>query len=338
MNRKNLLHLFVLIAFLIPLQAVTAQDTAADADPEAAADTAAQAEAEKNVASVNGVAISENSLNREIQIAYQEMMSRGQYPDSAMIEQMSMNSLDTLISRELLFQAAVEKGYVADEAEVEQYINDLSMNYGGLEALEAMLVQSGTDMEQLRTDTKRYYVVRDFVIAEFQAGIEIPESEKEDFYNNNPDYFIQEETFQASHILLLIDEDASEEEVQAVKEKITGIRERIVNGEDFAEMAKEFSQGPSNVRGGELGVFRKGDMVPPFEQAVLQLEVGELSQPVRTQFGYHIILLTDRTEETTASYEDVQESIEYYLNNEKLNNKVRTFTAELKENAEIQIF
>ncbi len=331
MNRKNLLHLFVLISFLIPLQTVTAQDTAAaDADQETAA--------EKNVASVNGVAISENSLNREIQIAYQEMMSRGQYPDSAMIEQMSMNAMDTLISRELLFQAAVEKGYAADEAEVEQYINDLSMNYGGLEALESMLAQSGTDMEQLRTDTKRYYVVRDFVITEFQSGIEISETEKEDFYNNNPDYFIQEETFQASHILLLIQEDASEEEIQAVKEKITGIRERIVNGEDFAELAKEYSEGPSNVRGGELGVFRKGDMVPPFEQAVLQLEVGELSQPVRTQFGYHIILLTDRTEETTASYEDVQESIEYYLNNEKLNNKVRTFTAELKENAEIQIF
>ena len=117
-----------------------------------------------------------------------------------------------------------------------------------------------------------------------------------------------------------------------------GIRKRIVNGESFEDLAVELSDCPSSVNGGDLGEFGHGMMVPPFDRAAFALEQGELSQPVLTQYGYHLIKLTEKHDEETIEYSECSSQIMDYLLNVKLQEKVNSHVETLRGKAEINIF
>jgi peptidyl-prolyl cis-trans isomerase C len=127
------------------------------------------------------------------------------------------------------------------------------------------------------------------------------EEDAKKFYEENKEKFVRPMTVTASHILVDTEEKADE------------IYAAIEGGKDFAEAATEFSSCPSKERGGDLGPFGKGQMVPEFEEAAFAMEVGKVSSPVKTQFGFHIIKLTDKTEEGTSPYEEVKAQIEQQL-------------------------
>lgn len=127
------------------------------------------------------------------------------------------------------------------------------------------------------------------------------EDDAKKFYEENKEKFVRPMTVTASHILVDTEEKADE------------IYAAIEGGKDFAEAATEFSSCPSKERGGDLGPFGKGQMVPEFEEAAFAMEVGKVSSPVKTQFGFHIIKLTDKTEEGTSPYEEVKAQIEQQL-------------------------
>lgn len=124
------------------------------------------------------------------------------------------------------------------------------------------------------------------------ADANITEADITEFYENNPDEFQKPEQRKASHILLRIPQGAGQDVVEQKKKEIEKIREEIVKGADFATVAREKSEDPGNAsKGGELGMVKKGMMVKPFEQALFAMKAGEISQPVRTMFGWHLIKL-----------------------------------------------
>ena len=133
----------------------------------------------------------------------------------------------------------------------------------------------------------------------------------------------------ASHILVKVDKDASPEVVAAAKTKIEAIRDRLVKGEDFAKVAAEVSDCDSGRRaGGSLGAFSKGVMVPEFEKATEGLKVDELSQPVRSSFGFHIIRREKLREGGQIPLDKVEMGISAYLKEEKVRN---SFSNKLKQ-------
>jgi len=291
-----------------------------------------------DVAAVNGTIIKSSAVRREMNMMYQKAVSQGIYPDDSEINAYWMQALESLIGRELLFQDAVEKDYQADTAAVEEYIAALSTNYGGLEQLETALEAQGMDLETLRTDTLRYYVISSYVDKELSADIELSDDDSLAYFNENPEYFIQEETVRASHILISTAEGADEAEMNAALEQITGLRGRIVAGEEFAELAAEFSDCPSSEQGGDLGVFGHGQMVPPFDRAAFALDVGGLSEPVQTQFGFHLIKLTEKHSGEKMAYDDVKGQIADHLRNLALEQLVTDHVAVLRDSAEIKLF
>ncbi|NHM18174.1 Peptidyl-prolyl cis-trans isomerase [Tritonibacter mobilis] len=121
--------------------------------------------------------------------------------------------------------------------------------------------------------------------------------------------------FNASHILLESEEDA------------VNIKEQLDAGADFAALAKESSTGPSGPNGGELGWFENGRMVPEFEAAVAEMRPGEVSDPVQTQFGWHIIKLNDRRKLEAPDYEDVREEIGLELAQQAVEDRINQLTA-----------
>ncbi|MES9969974.1 MAG: peptidyl-prolyl cis-trans isomerase, partial [Candidatus Thiodiazotropha sp.] len=148
--------------------------------------------------------------------------------------------------------------------------------------------------------------------AETAGGtIDVNEEVLRGYYENNEDEFGLPEQRQASHILILAAADAEQSAVDEAQAKIDALAERLSNGESFAELAKQNSQDPgSAASGGDLGLFGKGVMDPAFEAAVFALEEGEVSEPVRSSFGFHLIKLTGIKDGSVKPFEEARAQVE----------------------------
>ncbi|RMG92977.1 MAG: peptidylprolyl isomerase [Zetaproteobacteria bacterium] len=144
----------------------------------------------------------------------------------------------------------------------------------------------------------------------------------------------------ARHILLKLPEDASPEEEQRIRQEAMELAEALQNADDeeFATRARERSQGPSAARGGDLGWFKRGQMVPAFEKVAFALKEGETSKPVRTPFGYHIIRVVERRHVDPNSFEANKERIEQMLLNAEIQEQIPRWIASLKAKATIETF
>ena len=143
----------------------------------------------------------------------------------------------------------------------------------------------------------------------YASQVEIPDDEISAYYEEHPDEFQNPKTVQARHILIKVDPNASAEDVAKAKERIEAILKKARDGQNFAELAKQYSEGPSRDKGGDLGTFRREAMVKPFADKAFSMKAGEISDPVRTQFGWHIIKVEKVNEATKTSLADAKQSI-----------------------------
>lgn len=168
--------------------------------------------------------------------------------------------------------------------------------------------QDHADRYQTPERVKLAYLVLD--ADSLKVGQPPDEKDLQELYQDELDRFRHPEQRRAQHILVTVDAGADAAAEADAKARIAAIRERLAAGEDFALVAREVSQDPGSApQGGDLGLFAKGVMDPAFEQAAFTLEVGQLSEPVRSQFGYHLIQVTEIQHETLPSFEEVREQL-----------------------------
>jgi peptidyl-prolyl cis-trans isomerase D len=151
----------------------------------------------------------------------------------------------------------------------------------------------------------------------YAAQVKVSDEEIKAYYDEHPSEFQNPKTVEARHILIKVDPNASPEDVAKAKERIENILQKAKNGQDFAELAKQFSEGPSRDKGGYLGTFRREAMVKPFSDKAFSMKAGEISDPVRTQFGWHIIKVEKVNEATTTSLADAKQDIRKKLAEER---------------------
>jgi len=175
-----------------------------------------------------------------------------------------------------------------------------------LEAKEAKVDESEEFKKMVKDAEEK--LLKTHMIAKFMMDVTIPDEDVEKFYTENPEQFIAPDSVRASHILLPSEQQAID------------IIAEIKAGKSFEDAAKEYSVCPSKDNGGDLSYFSKGQMVPEFEEAAFALEIGELTEvPVKTQFGYHVIKLTDRKETQTIPYDAIKDNARSFLLREKQN-------------------
>ncbi|NLP46652.1 MAG: hypothetical protein GX347_06385 [Epulopiscium sp.] len=158
-----------------------------------------------------------------------------------------------------------------------------------------------------------------YAIRKLVSDVQVEEEEVRAYYDAHPQSFIAPLQVRARHILVKEEEEARK------------ILNEIKDGKDFAEAAKEYSTCPSKERGGDLGFFRPGQMVKEFDQVAFSLEEGELSHIVKTQFGYHLILLEEKKEAEKHSFEEVKNQLLQFLVRQKQNLRYVEYTDELKK-------
>lgn len=290
------------------------------------------------VAEVNGFAVSRQAFDAEINSILQRFVNAGQAPTETQLADINKAVLDKLVDGELLYQDSRKKGFTVEGAAVDNELQKLKKQFDNDEEFNKALENWGISEAVFKVELARNLAVQQFIEKEFIDKTIISEDETKTFYDENKSNFKQSDKVKASHILIKVDEKATSSEKEAKRQKLEKIREQIKNGGDFAELAKKFSEGPSNVRGGDLGYFERGQMVNPFEKAAFSMMPGDVSDIVETRFGYHIIKVVDKQYETTLEYPQVKEQIVQFLKEQKLDKDIRNHIASLREKATIKSF
>lgn len=212
------------------------------------------------------------------------------------------NVLNQLIVNKLIELDAEKQGIKVSNEELEEEMEQYYGLYGGEQNFTSLIEMSGFKVEDFKEDVKRS-ILLDKILEE---RIEITEEEMKEYFEENKDQFKVEEQVEASHILV---ED---------KETAFEVINKLNNGEDFAELAAEYSiDNQTKDNGGELGYFGRGEMVKEFEDAVFALEINEISAPVETQYGFHVIKKTDYKPAEEANFDNSKEEIKQILLDEK---------------------
>ncbi|WP_049693125.1 peptidylprolyl isomerase [Planococcus versutus] len=229
-------------------------------------------------------------------------------------------TLDMMISNEVVNQEADQADVKVTQEEVDAELTVYEENYGGTEALKETLAASGMTVESLKDEIKTYLKVEKIVGPE----INITDEQISTYFEDNKATFEQASTVEANHIVVETQEQADK------------VKAKLDEGGDFAKLAAEYSTDTSNAEnGGALGEFGIGEMAPEFEEAAFSMKADEISEPVKTDFGFHIIQVTNKTEAAKATLANSKEEINKILFDEALSTKYAEWLAEKTESYKI---
>lgn len=291
----------------------------------------------QNAAMVNGVAIPKADYDAEIARFDRQVAMTGRNADEKEVAAMRAKILDNLIGRELLKQEAARQQLKADDAEIAAQMDTLKKRFGSEEEFKNALTRMNITEQSLKEQFAMEIVLRKLVEHEVASKITLGPDDAKNFYDQNPEMFKTPEMVRASHILVKVEENASPEDKAKALAKIKGIQKRVQGGEDFAVVAKEVSDCPSKENGGDLNFFQRGQMVGPFENAAFSLKPGQMSDIVETEYGYHLIKVTDRKDAGVSSFAEMEPRIEQHLKSEKVSQQLGQYVNQLKTAAKIEI-
>ncbi|EGT4906985.1 peptidylprolyl isomerase [Clostridioides difficile] len=239
--------------------------------------------------------------------------------------------LDQLITTEVIYSQAKKDNLLPKKEDVEKSFKELKDAMGKDEKYKEQLKKLGIDDEFLRDQQEKDLAMQNYQ-SNFAKKTKISDEEMKKYYDTHKDEFKKDEV-EASHILLKTVDDnnkpLSDKEKAEAKKKAEEALKEVKSGEDFAKVAKKYSQDASASDGGKLGFFSRGQMVAEFEDAAFSMKKGEISDLVETQYGYHIIKVTDRINEQT-SFEDAKETIKEQLLKNKYQEQIEKLTKEAK--------
>jgi len=255
------------------------------------------------VASIDGEKITQDDLNE------------------ALNKQYGTSILQTLIANKVVdLEAEKEKVKITDK-EQEDELNELIESSGGEDAFNAALEANGASKADIEDELLRYLKIKKLL----EPRIEVTDDEIQSYFDENKASFGTAEQVEASHILVADEKTAKE------------VKQKLDDGEDFADLAKEYSTDTATKEnGGELGYFSSGQMVEEFEKAAFAMDVDEISDPVETTNGWHIIKVTGHKDAVEAKLDDHKDEIKDTLFEQKMNTEYSTWLEEVKADYDIK--
>ncbi|MBI1389399.1 MAG: peptidylprolyl isomerase [bacterium] len=290
------------------------------------------------VLKVDGKAISEKDIKEDIDQFC--LANAGRIPPAQMQNKYATffsGAKRRLTRAELLDAQCAKLNIPTPTDQVDELINEVKGQVGSDEQYQALLKQQNITEKELRETYAKQLRFQNLLKQEVKDPAEPSEEELKKFYDTQQQFFKQPEQVKASHILLMVDENASGADRQKAKDELAAIRKDIASGKtSFADAAKEHSQCPSAPQGGDLGYFGRGQMVKPFEDVAFTLKPGEMSDIVETQFGYHIIKVTDKKEAGVRSFDEVKDRISEFLKQQEQQKLVEEYIDGLEKDAKIE--
>lgn len=245
------------------------------------------------------------------------------------LEGIIIQNAERMAERKLLLKAARDAGTELAAGDVESALNDQYLRVGGEEQFRQMLSQSGVSLDNVKANIETDLTIQAYLESYMAELIQVSEDELRIAYE-------KDKTASVRHILILTQGKAEEEKAEARK-KMEDLLARARGGEDFAELAREHTEDPgSKESGGLYEDFTRGRMVKPFEDAAFSVPVGEISDIVETQYGFHILQIVNRKKETRP-FEDVRVELEAQLRQNKQGNGVQEYIDRLKKDSGFEV-
>ena len=272
---------------------------------------------------VNGVVIQEEEVNRGLLYHQQRLLATtGQAIRPDMMMEARKMLLENLIDRELLYQQSRVKGISVKDAEVNEQFDRLKKQYPDEQSFKDSMAEDHLTEDTLKSRIRMNLAVQQFVEKEFGGKVDVAEAEAKSFYDGHPEYFTEPETIRASGILIKVDMKSDAAKKEEARKKMEDIQKRVKKGEDFAVLAKDFSQDASAAQGGDLGTIPRGRMPKALDDAAFSLKPGEVSNVVETELGFHLIKVHEKKPEKVVPFKEAEEKIRQHLANQKIKQKV----------------
>jgi peptidyl-prolyl cis-trans isomerase C len=292
------------------------------------------------VARVNGKAILGRDLEQRIQA---ELAPIGNPKWDNLREEYQQEligkSLGALIGSELVYQKAQAGGIKVSEPEIQAEFAKLAKNFGGDAEMNVALANRGLDRVGLTRELQKSLTVTKFIQETIAKKITITPAELSQYYEQHKEEFQHPDLVRTSHILILVKAGATQEQETMAKQRAEELLARVKKGEDFAKLAKENSMDPASAsQGGDVGLVPKGQLTPEYEEVAFSLPPGGISNVVRSQFGFHIIKVTDKKKEGLATLDESRAELTEFLKRQKTDQELSKLVTELRTQAKINVY
>ena len=288
------------------------------------------------VAVVNGAPISAEKAYTVYQMNKDMIQARGRTLSENDDRALKVTSLEVCIADELMYQAAVKGGFKVAAPEVDAAMKQFRSRLGSEETYKMFLQGSGLDEAGVRAELERNLQTEAYRKS-LVAGQGVSEDKVRAFYASNQEMFKVPEQVHAQYILVVA-ADADPEAVRAdAKKRIDEARARAAAGEDFAALAKQYSQDATAARGGDIGFFPRGVMFPKFEEVAFALKVGDVSEVFQTPKGYNVLKVLARKPEAIRPFDEVKNALTLDMGRLVENDIVQSKMQELAAAAKIDI-
>jgi len=295
-------------------------------------------ELSKVVVTVNGKELLRTEMMKELDMFASSPQFASMPPEQAAMirQQMEGRLVDRFVNQTVLIAAADKDGITVEDSEVDKTIEEIKGTLPPNVTMEQIMEQRGMKMDEFRKNIASDLRIRTLIEKQTEGITNATDEAVAAFYAENKEQFNTPESVQARHILVKFEKDADEATKAAKKIEIEGYRKQITDGtNDFATVAAAHSACPSGQKGGDLGSFGRGQMVPAFEKAAFEQEIDAVGAVIETQFGYHIVQVIKRTDAGERTLEDVKEELKEQLLNRSKQEAVEVYITKLRDSAEI---
>ena len=344
----KILACFVIFLAVIPLSCKPKSPKETDADKSSVTPT--DSDAEKIAVTINGVDILESEIEKLVKPQLEMIAKQSTQLPPTFAEQYAKQLRDQFIEqtirRHLLDEKVKEANIVITDEEVMSTIEEIATSQRdplSLEEFKKKMEEYGQSFDEVKVEIREGLARNMFMEAQWAGKINVTEEDVQKYYQENSKQFETPEQVRASHILIKpefidpnVDPNADPNEAKAIaRTKTEGLLKQLKDGADFAELAKSHSICPMAPRGGDLGFFPRGQMTAAFENTAFELEIGQISEIVETEYGYHIIKVTDHKDASTTSLEQAKDDIIKQLTQTKQSELAEEYIESLKTGAKI---
>lgn len=293
------------------------------------------------IAEVNGAPVKRDLLVRTLKSVEKTHAMTGQVLTQEKLDQIKGAVVENIINSEVLLHQAGVEGIAVDPEKAKENYEQFKKQFPNEEAFRELLKAQDMTEEEVKKEFERSSRLRALLEKNIFSKITVSSDDMRKYYDQNKTEFERKESVHASHILARIitsaDPKANEESKAKAKKKIEEIEKKLKGGADFAKLATQESEDPgSGPKGGDLGFFTRGQMVPAFEKTAFELEAGKISPVVESDFGFHIIKVWEKKPAGMIPFEEASKPIEGKLKSQTANAKTKEYLTELKAKLKVK--
>ena len=292
----------------------------------------------KIIVKVNGTPINELDLQGEVNALMPGQIVHGSIPGKK-IQRVKDKALKRLIENELVYQEGQRRGLKVEKKVIKKRIKVVAKRYK--KHIDKILEEKGLTMAALEKVIEKGLLINKMnklssEEIEKEVKKKVTEEYMQEFYDKNKKHYITPEKVCSRELLIKGAPGSSPEAWTEVLKSAQELKVRILNGEDFAQIAEEFSESPYASKGGDMGFTRKGGLAPEIEFAVKGKDVGDVIGPVWTIYGYHLLKIEERTPPVQSTFEEAKDALRDTLENMEFSAMRGQWMDGLRENAKIE--